>query len=155
MYPFIYEENKQLCEKTAKGIKKSSCVSTTPPPPPPPPPSPSPPSPPPPPPPPPPLNVVLHHPFTMMLAEPTGSGVSGEYNSRKEPDPPHLGETFQSEQTYFPDEREAMPSCDDCGVVLESVPELARHMNRWGLENNDLKRKREKEDEAIPLKKSM
>ncbi|CAG2217093.1 unnamed protein product [Mytilus edulis] len=47
-----------------------------------------------------------------------------------------------------------MPSCDDCGVVFESVPDLARHINKWCPENNDLKRKREKEDEDIPLKKS-
>ncbi|CAG2214065.1 unnamed protein product [Mytilus edulis] len=46
-----------------------------------------------------------------------------------------------------------MPSCDDCGVVFESVPDLARHMNRWCPENNDLKRKRGNEDEDIPSKK--
>ena len=39
-------------------------------------------------------------------------------------------------------------------VVFESVPDLARHMNKWCPENNDLKRKREIEDEDIPSKKS-
>ena len=46
-----------------------------------------------------------------------------------------------------------MSSCDDCGVFFESVPDLARHMNRWCPENNDLKRKRGNEDEDIPSKK--
>ncbi|VDI33241.1 Hypothetical predicted protein [Mytilus galloprovincialis] len=46
-----------------------------------------------------------------------------------------------------------MPSCDDCGVAFESVYDLARHMNKLCPENNDLKRKREIEDEGIPSKK--
>ncbi|VDH96282.1 Hypothetical predicted protein [Mytilus galloprovincialis] len=83
-----------------------------------------------------------------------GGGVSEEYISRKELEPPQFEESFQSEQTYLPDEKEIMPSCDDCGVVFESVPDLARHMNKWCPENNDLKRKREFEDEDIPSKKS-
>ncbi|VDI51056.1 Hypothetical predicted protein [Mytilus galloprovincialis] len=82
-----------------------------------------------------------------------GGGVSKEYISRKELEPPQFEESFQSEQTYLPDEKEIMPSCDDCGVVFESVPDLARHMNKWCPENNDLKRKREIEDEDIPSKK--
>ncbi|CAG2258132.1 unnamed protein product [Mytilus edulis] len=82
-----------------------------------------------------------------------GGGVSEEYISRKELEPPQFEESFQSEQTYLPDEKEIMPSCDDCGVVFESVPDLARHMNKWCPENNDLKRKREIEDEDIPSKK--
>ncbi|CAG2192739.1 unnamed protein product [Mytilus edulis] len=64
------------------------------------------------------------------------------------------GGVTEDEQTYLPDEREIMPSCDDCGVVFESVPDLARHINRWCPENNDLKRKRGNEDEDIPPKKS-
>ncbi|XP_052075785.1 46 kDa FK506-binding nuclear protein-like [Mytilus californianus] len=83
-----------------------------------------------------------------------GGGVTEEYISRKEPNPPQFEESFQSEQTYLPDEREIMPSCDDCGVVFESVPELARHMNRGCPENNDLKRKRGNEEKDIPSKKS-
>ncbi|VDI12736.1 Hypothetical predicted protein [Mytilus galloprovincialis] len=149
--------------------QKEDSMPSPPPPPPPPPPlkegsMPSLPTPPPSPPPPPqkgnspqpPHNVILHHPFTMMLAGPTGlgGGVTEEYISRKEPNPPQFEESFQSEQTYLPEERTIMPSCDDCGVVLESVPDLARHMNRWCPENNDLKRKRGNEDEDIPSKKS-
>ncbi|CAG2256803.1 unnamed protein product [Mytilus edulis] len=82
-----------------------------------------------------------------------GGGVTEEYISRKDLEPSQFEESFQSEQTYLPDEREIMPSCDDCGVVFESVPDLARHMNRWCPENNDLKRKRGNEDEDIPSKK--
>jgi hypothetical protein len=34
--------------------------------------------------------------------------------------------------------------------MFENIPDLARHMNRWCPENNDLKRKRdEDEDENI------
>ena len=48
-----------------------------------------------------------------------------------------------------------MPSCDDCGLMFENIPDLARHMNRWCPENNDLKRKRgDDEDDNIPSKKS-
>ena len=48
-----------------------------------------------------------------------------------------------------------MPSCDDCGQMFENIPDLARHMNRWCPENNDLKRKRDDdEDDNIPSKKS-
>jgi hypothetical protein len=36
-----------------------------------------------------------------------------------------------------------MPSCDDCGLIFENISDLARHMNRWYPENDDLKRKRE------------
>jgi hypothetical protein len=56
----------------------------------------------------------------------------------------------QSEQTYSRDFEkdhknieEKMPSCDDCGLIFENISDLARHMNRWCPENNDLKRKRE------------
>jgi hypothetical protein len=48
-----------------------------------------------------------------------------------------------------------MPSCDDCGQMFENIPDLARHMNRWCPENNDLKGKRDDdEDDNIPSKKS-
>ena len=48
-----------------------------------------------------------------------------------------------------------MPSCDDCGLMFESIPDLARHMNKWCPENNDLKQKRDDdEDDNIPSKKS-
>ena len=48
-----------------------------------------------------------------------------------------------------------MPSCDDCGLMFENIPELARHMNRCYPENNDLKRKREDdEDDYKESKKS-
>jgi hypothetical protein len=47
-----------------------------------------------------------------------------------------------------------MPSCDDCGLI-ENILDLARHMNRWCPENNDLKGKRDDdEDDNIPSKKS-
>jgi hypothetical protein len=43
----------------------------------------------------------------------------------------------QSEQTYFRDFEkdhrnieEKMPSCDDCGMMLENISDLIRHMNR-------------------------
>jgi hypothetical protein len=39
--------------------------------------------------------------------------------------------------------------------MFENIPDLARHMNRWCPENNDLKRKRDDdEDDNIPSKKS-
>ena len=48
-----------------------------------------------------------------------------------------------------------MPSCDDCGLIFENISDLARHMNRWCPENNDLKRKREDdEDDYRESKKS-
>jgi uncharacterized C2H2 Zn-finger protein len=36
-----------------------------------------------------------------------------------------------------------MPSCDGCGLMFKNIPDLARHMNRWCPENNDVNRKRE------------
>jgi hypothetical protein len=68
----------------------------------------------------------------------------------------------QSEKTYLRDfekdhknREEKMPSCDDCGLMFENISDLARHMNRWCPENNDLKRKREDdEDEYKQPKKS-
>jgi hypothetical protein len=60
----------------------------------------------------------------------------------------------QSEQTYLRDFEkdhknieEKMPSCDDCGLMFENIPDLARLMNKWCPENNDLKRKREDEQD--------
>ena len=50
---------------------------------------------------------------------------------------------------------EKMPSCDEYGLIFESISDLARHINRWCPENNDLRRKREddeddyKEDQTI------
>ena len=62
----------------------------------------------------------------------------------------------QSEQTYLRDVEkyntnigEKMPSCDDCGLMFENIPDLARHMNRWCPENNDLKRKRDDDQDDI------
>ena len=40
-----------------------------------------------------------------------------------------------------------MPSCGDCGLMFENTSDLARHMNRWCEENNDLKRKREDDED--------
>jgi uncharacterized protein YnzC (UPF0291/DUF896 family) len=50
---------------------------------------------------------------------------------------------------------EKMPSCDDSGRMFENIPDLARHMNKWCPENNDLKRTREDdEDDYKQSKKS-
>jgi uncharacterized C2H2 Zn-finger protein len=50
---------------------------------------------------------------------------------------------------------EKMSSCGDCGLMFENTSDLARHMNRWCPENNDLKRKREDdEDDYNQSKKS-
>ena len=35
-----------------------------------------------------------------------------------------------------------MPSCDDCGVVLDSMYDLQRHIKTWCPESESLKRKR-------------
>lgn len=50
----------------------------------------------------------------------------------------HNGEDYSAEQTYI-----NMPSCDDCGVVLDSMHDLQRHIKRWCPENETLKRKRD------------
>ena len=47
-----------------------------------------------------------------------------------------------------------MPFCDDCGLIFENIPDLARHMDRWCPENNDLRRKRKDEDDKISSKNS-
>ncbi|CAG2185125.1 unnamed protein product [Mytilus edulis] len=49
-----------------------------------------------------------------------------------------------------------MPSCDDCGVVLDSMHDLQRHIKHWCPENEYLKRKRDNEDlgNESPSKKS-
>jgi uncharacterized Zn finger protein (UPF0148 family) len=39
-----------------------------------------------------------------------------------------------------------MPSCDDCGMVLDSVHDLQRHTKTWCPESESMKRKREDED---------
>ncbi|CAC5385559.1 unnamed protein product [Mytilus coruscus] len=56
-----------------------------------------------------------------------------------------------SEQTY-----ENIPSCDDCGVVLDIMHDLQRHIKHWCPENESLKRKRDNEelDNENPSKKS-
>ena len=60
----------------------------------------------------------------------------------------------RSEQTYLRDfekdhrnSEEKMLSCDDCGLMFENISDLVRHMNRWCPENNDLKRKREDDED--------
>lgn len=42
----------------------------------------------------------------------------------------HNGEDYSAEQTYI-----NMPSCDDCGVVLDSMHDLQRHIKSWCPEN--------------------
>ncbi|CAC5382704.1 unnamed protein product [Mytilus coruscus] len=39
-----------------------------------------------------------------------------------------------------------MPSCDDCGVVLDSMHDIQRHIKQWCPENESLKRKRDYEN---------
>lgn len=67
----------------------------------------------------------------------------------------HIGEHHsykidQSEETY-----ENIPSCDDCGVMFDSMHNLQRHIKTWCPENESLKRKREDADttEDSPSKK--
>ncbi|VDI72109.1 Hypothetical predicted protein [Mytilus galloprovincialis] len=64
---------------------------------------------------------------------------------------PYSYEDGPGEQTY-----ENMPSCDDCGVVLDSMHDLQRHIKHWCPENEYLKRKRDNEDlgNESPSKKS-
>ena len=40
-----------------------------------------------------------------------------------------------------------MTSCDECGLIFENISDLARHMNRWCPENNDLRGKREDDED--------
>ncbi|CAC5401453.1 unnamed protein product [Mytilus coruscus] len=54
---------------------------------------------------------------------------------------PYSYENYQSEQTY-----ESVPSYDDCGVVLDCMHDLQRHIKQWCPENESLKRKRNYED---------
>ncbi|CAG2229235.1 unnamed protein product [Mytilus edulis] len=68
-------------------------------------------------------------------------------------DEPHIIDHLLED---YRNEKEIVPSCDDCGVVFESVSYLAclvRHKNKWCPENNHLKRSREIEDEDILSKK--
>ena len=91
----------------------------------------------------------------------TGGRV-GEYINRDTREVSQFEDKPQSEQTYLRDFEkdhrnieEKMPSCDDCGLIFENISDLARHMNRWCPENNDLKRKREDdEDDYKESKKS-
>ena len=76
-------------------------------------------------------------------------GGMDEYINRHTPKYYQFEDKPQSEQTYLRDVvkhntniEEKMPSCDDCGLMFESIPDLARHMNRWCAENNDLKQKK-------------
>jgi hypothetical protein len=85
-----------------------------------------------------------------------------EYINRNTREVNQFEDKPQSEQTYLRDFEkdhrnieEKTPSCDDCGLMFESIPDLARHMNKWCPENNDLKQKRDDdEDDNIPSKKS-
>ena len=77
-----------------------------------------------------------------------------EYINRETREVSQFEDKPQSEQTYLRDFEkdhknieEKMPSCDDCGLMFENIPDLARLMNKWCPENNDLKRKREDEQE--------
>ena len=89
-------------------------------------------------------------------------GSINEYINRDTSEVGQFEDGYRSEQTYLRDvekdntnTEEKMPSCDDCGLMFENIPDLARHMNRWCPENNDLKRKRDDdEDDNIPSKKS-
>ena len=108
----------------------------------------------------------IHHPLNTV-----GGGVN-QYKRRSISEITHFDDTSQSDQTYPPEERdnstidtklqteylldnkETMPSCDECGLMFESVHDLARHMNRWCPENNDLKRKREDDVDEYISKKS-
>jgi len=49
-----------------------------------------------------------------------------------------------------------MISCDDCGVVLESLHDLQRHIKTWCPEKNPLKRKQTEAlyEEMEPNKKA-
>lgn len=48
-----------------------------------------------------------------------------------------------------------MPSCDDCGVVLDSIHDLQRQIKSWCPENETLKRKRDDtEDNEDGIKKT-
>ena len=42
----------------------------------------------------------------------------------------HNGDDYSAEQTHI-----NMPSCDDCGVVLDSMHDLQRHIKSWCSEN--------------------
>jgi uncharacterized C2H2 Zn-finger protein len=84
-----------------------------------------------------------------------GSGMD-EYINRYTPKYGMSEDKPQSEQTYLRDVEkyntnigEKMSSCDDCGLMFENIPDLARHMNRWCPENNDWKRKRDDDQDDI------
>jgi hypothetical protein len=47
-------------------------------------------------------------------------------------------ETLNLQHTT-PIDQEDMPSCDDCGLVFESMHDLQRHIKRWCPENNKRK----------------
>lgn len=65
--------------------------------------------------------------------------------SKTLPDFDQFEDRHRSEQTYSSElniDTENMPSCDDCGFVLESVSDIARQMNRWCPENKKKQGKR-------------
>jgi len=69
-------------------------------------------------------------------------------------DESHFIDDTPSEQTYSEELSEEMPSCDDCGLMFETMHDLQRHIKQWCPENKSLKRKRDEDDEDIPDKKS-
>jgi len=89
-------------------------------------------------------------------------GSINEYINRDTSEVGQFEDGHRSEQTYLRDvekdntnTEEKMPSCDDCGLLFENIPDLARHMHRWCPETNELKRQRDdNEDDYIPSKKS-
>ena len=76
---------------------------------------------------------------------------SNDINTEQHSAAPYSYQDNPSKQTY-----ENMPSCDDCGVVLDSMHDLQRHIKHWCPENESFKRKRDSKDldNENPSKKS-
>ena len=65
----------------------------------------------------------------------------------------HLTSTVPNDLTYYCDQpEEDMPSCDDCGLMFDSLHDVQRHVKKWCPENESSKRKRE--DNEVPVEKS-
>ncbi|CAG2202734.1 unnamed protein product [Mytilus edulis] len=99
-------------------------------------------------------HFVFKHPFTMTQQSAKTKKViptSNDIRTVQHSPVPYSYEDGPGEQTY-----EKMPSCDDCGVVLDSMHDLQRHIKHWCPENEYLKRKRDNEDlgNESPSKKS-